>query len=65
MHTCVMTNSSKPVQLPLIRSPSYESFYQHMIEVWRLKPNDAIRLIKKDLPWMLDPYYIRPEIKRN
>jgi hypothetical protein len=55
----------KPTQLPLIRSPSYESFYQHMIEVWRLKPEHITRVIENDLPWLLDPYYIRPEIKRK
>jgi len=49
-------------QLPLIRSVSYDSFYLHMIEVWRLKPAHIIRVIEKDLPCLLDANYIRTEI---
>jgi len=56
-----MTDMNNHVQLPLIRSPSYESFYQHMIDVWRRKPKDIVRMIEIDLPWLLDPNYVRNE----
>jgi hypothetical protein len=53
--------NKKAIQMPLIRSVSYESFFLHMLEVWRLKEKDIELLIKNDLPWLLDPHYIRSE----
>jgi hypothetical protein len=54
----------KPLQMPLIKSVSYDSFFDHMLEVWKLKPLIIIKLIEKDLPWLLDPNYERPTVKR-
>jgi hypothetical protein len=51
--------NKKAIQMPLIRSVSYDSFFLHMLEVWRLKEKDIELLIKKDLPWLMDPHYIR------
>jgi hypothetical protein len=47
------------IQMPLIRSESYDSFFLHMVEVWRLKEKDIVLLIERDLPWLLDANYVR------
>jgi hypothetical protein len=53
------------IQLQLLRSPRYEPFYNHMIEVWHQKPNDVFRLIERDFKWLLDVNYVGTIVKKK
>jgi hypothetical protein len=45
-------------QLVLEKSPKHDAFFNHMVEVWKLKPLDVEALIILRFPHLLDPNYL-------